>query len=206
MKTPQNLLVVLAGGVMQKGDGTWGSTELSEAGAACGAAGSILRVYATAELVKEDPSALVYVSGGVGYESPETSSKRPLLADILAAELAACGIIGVAVYREVESNSTYQQLQELERYCSRYSIGNIRIVTNRYHVPRVKAMLEIAFTALGTRDTLEIVSAEGVLIQAEPARWKELIEAEYGSPYMKARIEQEERGAQEIYRGTYTFK
>jgi len=90
IKSEKVAIVLLPAGIKQQ-DGTWVSTDLSEADAKLGAPGGKLRVIAAAELMKENPDALLVTGGALGFDVPVgTTSARPMLADILFANWIFC--------------------------------------------------------------------------------------------------------------------
>jgi len=129
---------------------------------------------------------------------------RPLLADILRSELIESGVPAAHIMLETSSNSTYQQLCELERLITEQDWRVVIIITNRYHLPRVQAMVDAKFPKLV--GIIELVSAEDILIEADPARWKDAIEEAYRSTFMAERTEREKKGTAHIKDGTYSFR
>lgn len=204
METP-DAIVVLAGGIKQDAFGRWVSTDLTAADDAFGAPGAKLRVIAAAKLAIKYPNAAVVASGGKGFDVPKDAPEnRPLLAEILRDELIECGVPAAHIVLETSSNSTYQQLQELERFITKQDWHAITIVTNRYHLPRVQTVVDVKFSKLV--GVIELVSAEDILIEADPARWEDAIEEAYGSTLMAERVEREKKGVVQIKDGTYQFR
>lgn len=206
MKTP-DAVVVLAAGIKQDAKGSWVSTDLSFADDKRGAPGGKLRVLAGAALATHYSTAVIVTGGGKGYDARKNApDNRPLLAEILCNELIARGIPKERIVLERKSNTTYQELQELEKLAFRRRWGRIVVVTSRYHLDRVRAMIEAKFTRFSQNAILEPVSAEDTLIANDRARWEALIEKEYASAYMRARRAREERSIEQIHSGVYQFK
>jgi uncharacterized SAM-binding protein YcdF (DUF218 family) len=200
-----NAIVVLSGGIKQNADGRWLSTDLNAEDDKLGAPGGKLRIYATAVLATKYPTTAVITTGGRGYDIPKDySENRPMLAEILKAELLESGVEEGRILLETNSNTTYQQLQEIEKTCAGNKWRSVMFVTNRYHVPRLRAMVETKFpTIAGLAD---FVSAEDVLQEADPIRWRDMIEREYAGAYMTERVAKERQGEQQIRNGTYQFR
>ncbi len=210
METAQNspeAIAVISASIKRDTAGRWVNTDLTEEDNARGAPGGKLRVVAAAILAKRYPEAMIIASGGRGYDLPEgTPEDRPALAEILRDELADYGVSPDKVILETASNSTYQQIGELERVIGEKQLKKILLVTNRYHLPRLKAMIDMKFPDLGKHASLELVSAEEVLILEDPHRWAGSIETAYQSEYMLARMANEQRGVEQICSGTYQFR
>jgi len=197
-------IVILSGCIKRIGD-TWQSTDLSEVDAVYGSPGQSLRVEAATILAHKYPRALLVPSGGIGYEHPQgIEPEKPLLAEVMHRELLKHSIQSSRIFPEAKSNSTYQQLQALEHMLSERAWEHVIIVTSRWHVPRVGAMIEAEFSELANRVIL--VSAEEVLIADSPQKWQALIEDAYHSEFLKERIEKENEGIRQIKSGTYRFR
>lgn len=198
-------IIVLAGGIKQDASGRWVSTNLSIEDDAFGAPGGKLRVLAGAVLATEHPDALVIASGGKGYDvSEDAPEDRSTLAEILRDELADAGVSRERIVLEQHSNTTYQQLQELEALLGERGLMRVLFITNRYHLSRLRTLLEMKFPALMA--SAELVSAEDVLIERDAARWEALVNEAYESAALKERIAREEQGVAQIRAGTYQFR
>lgn len=206
MKTP-DAIVVLAGGIKQDTSGRWVSTDLSAEDDALGAPGGKLRVLAAAVLATMYPTAIVILSGGEGYDVPKgIPEDRPSLAKILRDELVESGVSADRIVLEENSNTTYQQLQELEVQIKEQGWQSVMVITNSYHHERVVAMIEAKFTQLKEGANFNLVSAETVLVTNDSKRWRSLLEKEYKSAYMQERENKEKLGIEQIHSGVYQFR
>lgn len=197
-------IIMITGGIRQDASLRWVSTDLTADDNELGAPGGKLRVFATAVLGNQYPTAAVVTSGGKGFDVPEgTPEDRPLLAEILRDELIECGVPESRIVLEKNSNTTYQQLQELEKMIAERGWHNVMIITNRYHLPRLHAMIETKFPELA--NVTKLASAEEVLRETDPARWETAIAEAYASPFMADRMAKEEHGVLQIKNGTYQF-
>lgn len=204
MKEP-DAIVVLAGAIWKDQAGHWVSTGLTEEENAFGAPGGALRVAAAAELARQHESAMVVASGGRGYDVPKDAPEdKPLLAYVLKRELSESGVSDSRIISEEHSNSTYQQLQEIEKLIMQKNWQSVMLITNRYHVERLTAMIEKKFPEI--LNVVQAVSAEEVLIGAHPEQWKSDIENAYAGSWMAERITREKQGVAQIQNGTYHFK
>lgn len=198
-------IVVLAGGIKRDVSGRWVSTELTAADNELCAPGGKLRVLAAAALATTYPNAAVVASGGKGYDVPKDAPEdRPMLAEIVRDELLECGVPGNRIMLEQNSNTTYQQLQELETVVAQRNWRSVIVVTNRYNLARLRAMLEAKFPKL--IKPVKPVSAEEILLENEPVRWGAAFGEAYGSGFMAERIAKEEQGVSQIKDGTYQFR
>jgi hypothetical protein len=124
---------------------------------------------------------------------------------VVKRELSGEGIPEASILMEDRSGNTMSQLYESGMMISRLSIPRATIVTNAYHVPRIRAMLRyvselsVAFDGV----TIAIVSAEEILLASEPMRWGEHIVSSRSHPRMRERLLLEERGMIDLLFGTY---
>lgn len=199
-------IVVLAGGIKRIAERRWVSTDLTEEDDRQGAPGAKLRIYAATILAERFPGAIIVASGGKGNDvPPDADRKRPLLAEVLRDELVASGVAAARIILEDKANTTYQQLMELQQASRKQGWKRLVIVTNRWHLARVEAMLQLRFTSLMEHVDVKLVSAEEVLIETQPGRWQALLAEAYDKDFLKNRMEREARGVEQIYSGTYCF-
>ena len=200
----KNIIAILGGGVIKGPDGVWCSLDFKSGGALYDAPGSYERVVATSFLWKENQDAFVVVLGGKGQM--KNILDAPTLAEVIARELRELGVPEEKIIEERESGTTYQQLLALVKITKENSAEKITIVSNRYHLPRVLAMVHHA-PELQEFSLLNIMfqPAEDVLIANEPEKWKESIDFVYSSVEMKALTEKEKKGIQQIREGRYKF-
>ena len=80
------------------------------------------------------------------------------------------------------------------------------IVSNEYHLPRVKAFIETNPELKEFYNTANLVSSEKVLIDSDPVRWESYIKEAYNSELIKDRVALELVGEKQIRDGTYKFR
>lgn len=199
-------IVLLAAGIKQDGGGRWVSTDLTEEDNLWGAPGGRLRVAAVSILSQECKDAQIIAGGHKGFDVPEGHEERPFLSEILLQELCEHGVPVERIILETESNTTYQKLKFLEMRANDIGLGQIAIVTNRYHIPRLNAMIDAEFPSLRERIVSGIVAAEDVLIAHNPQRWEAFINDAYASEFMSLRKNMEEHGLEQILTGVYKFR
>ena len=201
----QSTIVIIGGCLVRKNDGGWRTTNFEE-GDNFGLVGDRLRVVAASYLHNDSPDERVIALGGRGQYNhiPDV----PPIATVVKQELISLGVPEDKIVVETESGNTFQQLQALSLIIQKEGIKKTRIISNEYHLPRVKALTGL-IAKLGeivTCSNLELISAEHVLLKNNPKKWKAAIESAYLSERMKRKIELEEKGVQMIKNGTYRMK
>ena len=207
MNKQKHAIVLLAAGIKQNEEGRWVSTDLSEGDDKHGAPGGKLRIHAAMHMLRENEEAVLITGGGLGYDVKEGAGQnRPLLADILMDELRELGVDEERVILERNSNSTYQELIEVERIMHEHGIREFSFITNRYTLPRLEAMVAAKFPHLENHAKLLFIAAEDVLLRFDPKTWEDKIREAYSSDYLTRRIEREQHGIAQIKDGSYTFR
>ena len=207
MKQAFDYIHVLAEGIKLNASGVWVSTDLTEEDNLLGSPGGKLHIYAAAVLAKRDPNMMIFTGGGKGYGVlPGTPEDRPLLAEILRDELLEAGVSLERIVLEYNSNNTYQELLELAKLVEREHPKSVGIVACRWHIPRIRAMLEVKLPELMASTAIEFVPAEDVLIEADSNTWQTLVDDAYKSDWLAARMQMEAHGTKQIRDGTYSFR
>jgi len=205
----KRLIVVLSGGAIKdEKTGKWRTAKFNEKGDNFGVQGDYLRTIAGSYLYKAKPNSILIASGGWGQlkDIPEA----PTLATILKSELIELGVPAGKILTEEKSGATYQQLSELQKIAVKKGIKNIIIISNRYHLPRLRAMIEYGpglniFKRMFDGSDIKLKSAEDILIKYKPEKWEKIINKAYKSKDIIARIELEKKGIEQIKKGTYSF-
>ena len=130
----------------------------------------------------------------------------PTLAEVISRELRELGVPKENIIEEKESGSTYQQLLALAKIVKENLAEKIMIVSNRYHLPRIEAMVRYA-PDLQDFSRLNIVfqPAEDVLIKHNSTEWEAEIDRAYASPEAKELEKKEQNGVRQIREGTYKW-
>ncbi|MFA4941239.1 MAG: YdcF family protein [Patescibacteria group bacterium] len=207
---PQKAIIILSAGIKKDKNGNWMSTGLVEEKNLSSASGGKARVIAASYIYKDDSENFIIASGGHGSDRNILGIKHPGLSKILKKELIESGVPANKIIEENKSNTTYQQLVELQKIIVEKEIKNIIIISNRYHLPRIQAMIEFGpdlniFKKMFRASDIELKSAEDVLIKYKPEKWKKIITKVYQSGGMVARIDLEKKGVEQIKKGTYSF-
>lgn len=208
MPNYKNAIVVFGGGLVKE-KGRWRTTNFDDRGDNFGINGGRLRVVATSLLYKNDKSFLIITSGGRGQlrNIPDV----PSVSNVAKNELIKLDVHHKDIIEENKSNNTYQQLLELEKIIKRKDLQKIIIISNKFHLPRIKAMIEYncrlsKLKRMYNNSRLKVKSAEGITLRYEPESWHNIINRAYKSEEMKERIRLEQRGVKQIKRGIYKFK
>ncbi len=204
----KNAIAVLSAGVKKNNAGKWVSTDLTKEDNKLGAPGGKLRVIAASYLYKEYPEAIVIAIGGRGWDVKDDESSRPDLSEILKRELMELGVPKYGILEENKSNKTFEQLKELKKIIDCEKFSETTIITNDYHLARVKAMMEYdnELNELIVSGRIALQSAEDILLKYDKENWQNTIEKMYNSEEMKKRIEMENKGVEQIKKGVYKFK
>jgi len=197
--------IYILGGGMVKDNVVWRTTNLDE-GTKLGTLGDRLRVEAAYLLYKNNPDLLLIPSGSKGmYKNIQDA---PTVAELIKKELIELGIPKNKIFKEDKSVNTWQQLQKLKEIINKENLSHASILSNRYHLPRIKAMIEKddELCELLEQRKIELISAEEILIESDPDKWKEKIDKAYAHEQMKNRISMEENGVKDIKSGKYNLK
>jgi len=109
------------------------------------------------------------------------------------------------IVEENRSNNTYQQLVFLKDVLK---AASVIILTNQWHLPRVKAIIENIEELKDFYHNLKpkYLTAEEVLLSHNPSNWREIIESAYASKDMGDRLKLEKYGIEQIKKGTYRYE
>ena len=200
----KSIIAILGGGVTKGADSVWYSPDFKSGFSLYDAPGSRERVVAASFLWKENQNSTIIVLGGKGQM--KNILDAPTLAEVVVRELAELGVPKEKIIEERESGTTYQQLLALAKITEENFADKIIVVSNRYHLSRVEAMVYHA-PELQKFSRLNVVfqPAEDVLIKHDPDQWKESVDREYASPEMTELTKKEQNGVHQIREGTYKW-
>ncbi|TSC60936.1 MAG: hypothetical protein G01um1014107_184 [Parcubacteria group bacterium Gr01-1014_107] len=197
-------IAVLGGGLVREGE-TWKTINLGQGGDDFALSDDRWRVDAAFEIWRELPGSLIIASGGKGQlkDIPDA----PTVSEVIKRELIELGVPGAVILEENRGGNTFEQLREVAVLALKNSFSDLRILSNEWHLPRVKAMLDFAPGLKETFSTLKpsLVSAEEVLLKSSPKHWQARILEARENPEMRKRVALEKRGVEEIQRGTYKY-
>ena len=201
--------IVVLGGAIKKTKNGWRTTNFDEKGDNFGVCGDRLRILATSVIYNLlnncDEDLFIIVSGGKGQYLNFTKNS-PFLSKIIKKELVEIGIPSDLIIEDRNSNNTYKQLRESAKILKKRKIRNVLIVSNRYHLPRIKSFIEsdIELKKIFSKK-YSLESAEDILIASDPKKWKSYISKVYNSKDMKKRVSFENEGIKQIKSGNYDF-
>jgi len=197
-------IVILGGGLIEEG-GKWRTTNFEEKGDKFGTLGDRLRVVAGSFLHGDFPQSKIVCSGGKGQLKDQEDA--PTVASVLYDELVELGIPADDIIKEESSGNTFEQLKEALKIIEKSEFDKVLIVSNEYHLPRIKAMLENFPDLKGYSEyDFKLESAEKILVEHDPEAWKEVVRRAYESEEMKVRIRLEEKGVLDIRERKYKIK
>jgi len=206
MTDKKNAIVILAGG-LKKEKGKWRTTNFQE-GDNFGATGDRLRVLAGACLFKSRPQSFIVASGSAVRGQHKNIKGIPHIAEVIKKELIGLGVPGERILTETRSNNTFEQLLEIKKILKRNKYGKIFIVSNEWHLPRIRAFIKYRpeLKPLKNNPIIQLKSAEAVMTKSEPVKWKKLISSVYKSRAMRERVKIERKGIKDIKAGKYQYK
>ena len=201
MNTKYGVLVILGGGLTND-HGKWRTTNFNE-GDEFGITGDRIRIVAGAILFSHKLSDIIYVSCGRGQYAkyPEI----PIVAEVMKKELIELGVPSNHIVMDDQSGNTHQQLKFIKSLTESKIIKKIGIISNEWHLPRIKAMLEYSPHLKGLSNCVELLAGEEIATQYDKSTWKDIIENARKSDGMKKRIALEQKGVQNIKEGRYKF-
>lgn len=200
MERKLEIIIVFGGGLFRETNGSWRTTNFNETGDEYGELGDRLRVVAASYLAKDNPSLKMIVSGGKGQLTEIPGC--PTLSIVLKKELIELGVNAENIMEENTAYNTFQQLKNSLVIVRKLNLSRVGIVSNEYHLPRVKVFLE----HISKQNTgIKLISAEQILIRKAPGDWKQHIQNAYASETMKKRMALEEKGIQDLKDGKYKF-
>lgn len=203
-----NVLIVILGGGLVCDRGRWRPTTFFEKND-FQRLGDNYRIFAAVELykkfIKKNFIPTLFASGEKGVSK---NPDHPIIADIYKRELEFLGIPKHSIFKDRNSGKSFEQLLYIQSFISRKRFDLLSIVSNKYHLPRVRAMIKYApnlpfLKKKLNEKVLNLISAESVLLGADVGRWKKEIDSIYKSAFMIKRIRAERSGIKEIINKTY---
>lgn len=192
--------IVIIGAYPHFRDGIWQTSGLEDPGDHAGATFDRFRVLAGSALAARYPESLLLLSGGA--QKPE----MPSCAAVLKHELSQLGISESRMLLEERSCSVHQQLYEIGLLAAQLHFGHMLIITNEWHHPRLKAMMEHAPKLEMWRElSWEPVAAEPIMLESGKREWVAMVEAERLHPRLIERIAMERQGVRQVKDGTYRY-
>lgn len=197
-------IAVLGGSLVRGKNGKWRTTNFRE-GDEFGALGDRLRVVAVSFLYKARKTKIVVLAGrGTLADIPGS----PAVSQVIKKELVELGVKVKDVICEKRSVNTFEQLRELGYIARKKGFKSLTVITNKYHLPRIKAMVQhiptLTKAFFGCK--LAFKSAETVLLKHNSGAWQKIITAAYKSGAMKKRIALEAAGVRQIKEGIYNYR
>jgi len=198
-------IVIMSAGVKKNENGSWSNTDLTKKDDKLGAPGGKLRVIAASYLSKARPDYFLIASGGRGYDIKDKSLNRPDLSQVTKNELEKLNLPENKIILENKSNTTFEQLKELKKIILKLKLKSVIIVSNIYHLPRVKAMInkDPVLSGYLAGGKISLVLAEKILLKYNTGKWKKIVEKAYESDWMKARIKKEKQGVKDLKNNKY---
>jgi len=193
----EQALFVLGGWPIADAQGIWHSSLFENGGI-----GDRLRVEAAAVLYRANPQRII-VTGGKGKLAhlPQATA----CASVMRRELIELGVPDGDILEETKAANTYEQLQFIKSTFVQFPVTTLRILSNRYHLPRIEAFVssDAQLHHWCAHGRIQMQAAEDILIKQDSLLWSLPIAEAYASAAMRQREEQELRGVRAIRAGAY---
>jgi hypothetical protein len=197
----QDVTIVVIGAYPHFKDGKWQTSGVGDPGDHAGATFDRFRVLAGFALSQKYPNAKLLLSGGAQHEG------EPSCAKVLEDELSELGVAKERMELEERSQSVHQQLYEIGKLAGEKHLPHLLIITNDWHHPRLKAMMEHAPKLEMWKDiSWERIDAEQVMLDSGNADWAAMVAAERSHPKFAERVGMEEQGVRDVIAGVYRYK
>jgi hypothetical protein len=197
---PPDAIFVLSGGIVRTIHGGFRSTSYRDLDFHGFCTAGKTRVIAAAQLGRVHQKAVLVTTSRVEPDFPSHAS-------VMATELIRYGIPLGRILLEEQSVNTQTELIEMVKLATRNRWGHIAVLTNAYHLARVRAMIELFSGLCESKwpQTVVLVAAENVLRLRSP-HYTRLIAAAESTEAFRGRIEAEKRGLRQLREGTYQSK
>jgi hypothetical protein len=202
----KNIIVVLGGGLVKdQKTGKWRTRTFNEDGI-FGATGDMIRVVAASYLYKDNPNNMIVSMSGKGTLK-DVLPNEVTVASVMRDELITLGVPKKSIILEDKSGTTFENLVELKKIIRKLRPKKVTLITNDYHLPRVRAMIDYIdeLKDVTKMTDIEFASAEKVAIEHDKEKWRYIIDTSYKTDAMQTRIANELKGVQDIKNGTYDF-
>jgi len=194
MRNKKHSIVILGGLLRKKRDGSWQTNRFN-----------YLRVLAGYYLyrdMKKNNTIKLIASGGKGIY--EKTPGVPAVATVMKKELVKLGLLPKEIIEENKTTSTYQELVWITKLLDKNN-GEIIVISNDYHLPRIKAMINLIPELKKLKKYVTLISAEKIVVKHDKAL-KNKINNQRKNPAMKKIIAKEKAGIQALKSGNYKFK
>lgn len=204
MSSNKKRSIVVIGGGLKKVGSRWKTIDLGEGGDDFAASNDRWRVEAAASFWQKNPDYFILALGGKGQLTPIPGA--PTVAEVIKNELKDLGVPDRVILKEEKSGNTLEQLSELKRIIKEENFKEVLIISNEWHIPRIKAIFEF-YPGLKEDFNAEVqfLSAEDILLNNNPTNWQKRIEEARENPQIMERVRLEKQGVEQIKNGTYKF-
>lgn len=192
-------IIILGGGLVRNRNNAWQTRNYSDNGKS---GGERIRVLAGYYLYKRKSNSIIVAAGGRGKKLHEPTMVT--ISSIIKSELMKLGIPKQKIIEDNQSASTLEQLKSIEKLIN--GCGKIFIISNKYHLPRIKTMIAYIPELKFLKNKVRFISGENVVIKYGPPKWRKIISAAYKTDNMKKRIAKEKQGIKDIKNNNYQIK
>lgn len=176
-----------------------------------GMLGGYVRVDAAVELAKSRVSSNFLFSTGVSAKQiekfgkdvpPEAHIYRDVFLDRLGAERR---VDAVNIFLEDTSVNTVGNIQAILQLCIDNNWSHIALLSSEYHIPRIRALVNLVLDQYALNLSFDFLSAETILRTAHPRLHDAYFDNAYSTPEAKKRIANEAQGLIALENGNYVL-
>ncbi|OGM96135.1 MAG: hypothetical protein A3B86_02710 [Candidatus Yanofskybacteria bacterium RIFCSPHIGHO2_02_FULL_38_22b] len=162
----------------------------------------VLAGYYLYKKLSEKNKVVLIVSGGKGIYKDIPGV--PPVAKVMKSELVKLGLSQKEILEENKTPSTYAELVWIKNFLTKNS-NKVILVSNSYHLPRIKTMMNYLSEFKGLGKNILLTSAEKVVIKFNN-KLENKINRELKSLKMKSIIANEQRGIRALKSGNYKIR
>ncbi|MEK7121530.1 MAG: YdcF family protein [Patescibacteria group bacterium] len=194
MKQTKRTIVIFGGLMKKKSNGTWKTEDFNYL--------RVLAGYYLYQDMKKGKNVKLIVSGGRGIY--DKIPNVPAVATVMKKELIQLGLSAKEILEKNKTASTYQELVWLTKLLNK-NTGKIIVISNNYHLPRIKVMVSVIPELKKLKKNLTLASAEKISMKYNK-NLKNKIEKMARSSKMIKTVLLEKEGIKALKSGQYKFR
>ncbi len=187
-------IVILGGLLKKKSNNTWRTVKFNYI--------RVLAGYYLYRDIKRGKAVKLIVSGGRGIY--DKIPGVPPVATVMKKELIQLGLSAKEIIEENKTASTYRELIWLTKLLEK-KFGKIIVISNSYHLPRIKVMVSVIPELKKLKKNLTLASAEKISMKYNK-NLKNKIEKMARSSKMIKTVLLEKEGIKALKSGQYKFR
>jgi uncharacterized SAM-binding protein YcdF (DUF218 family) len=201
-------VIILGSNIKRAGDGyvpvTYGDYDIF------GMLAGEIRIIAAVLLFEENLADTFVFSTGVSQKTravlgPDVPAEAAVYSQDFLKRARSSKRPAPTVILEDRSVNTYSNLVECIAIIRRHQWEHVGIMSARYHIPRVRALWELAKENHPVDASASFLAAEDIVTHYMPGVYDDMITAAYRSPQGLKRLENEALGVQALKDGLYVL-